>query len=96
MGESHEGAATWPMRRTPRASRARMPKHRNAIRHQTSIEKAVLRSAAVLWTDTTLGAKRAAGFLPLLDQRATSLLNEVKAAYQLQAVQRNVGRRSRC
>jgi aminopeptidase YwaD len=61
-----------------------------AIRHQASIEKAVLRSARVLWTDTTKGTRSIAAFLPLIDARANALLNEVKADYQLQAMQRGV------
>jgi hypothetical protein len=36
------------------------------------------------------GQKKTAAFVPLIDQRAASLLNEVKTAYQLQAGQRNV------
>ncbi|MDB4905998.1 MAG: hypothetical protein JWO05_782 [Gemmatimonadetes bacterium] len=61
---------------------------KNAIRHQAEVEKAVVRTASVLWTDTTAGRKRTSAFQPLIDQRAASLLNEVKAAYQLQAMQR--------
>lgn len=61
-----------------------------AIRHQAAIEKAVLQSASVMWTDTSRGARQAAAFLPLIDQRANALLNEVKASYQLQAGQRGV------
>ena len=63
---------------------------RNAILHQAGIEKAVVRSASILWTDVATGAKRTATFEPLIDQRANSLLNEVRAAYQLQALQRGV------
>ena len=62
---------------------------RNAIRHQAEIEKAVVRSAGVLWTDTAVGVRRTTGFAPLIDARAVALLNEVRAAYQLQATQRN-------
>jgi hypothetical protein len=43
-----------------------------------------------LWTDAGKGKKNAASFVPLIDQRAALLLNEVKAAYQLQAMQRGV------
>jgi len=91
MGESHVKGLGYmaDAKDGPTLTRA-YAEARNAIRHQTTIEKAVVRSAVVLWTDTTAGAKRIAGFLPLLDQRAASLLNEVKAAYQLQALQRNV------
>ena len=62
---------------------------RNAIRHQAEIEKAVVRSAGVLWTDTAVGGRRTTAFAPLIDARAASLLNEVRAAYQLQATQRS-------
>jgi len=63
---------------------------RNAIQHQADIEKGVVRSASVLWTNVDLGKKRVAAFEPLIDQRAGSLLNEVKAAYQLEALQHGV------
>lgn len=91
MGESHVKGLGYMADARDGASLTRaFAEARNAVRHQTTIEKAVLRSAAVMWTDTTLGARRVAAFLPLLDQRATSLLNEMKAAYQLQAQQRGV------
>ncbi len=63
---------------------------KNAIRHQATIEKAVVRSASVLLTKVAEGQKKTAAFEPLIDQRANSLLNEAKAAYQLQAAQRAV------
>ena len=63
---------------------------RVAIQHQAEIEKAVVRSASVLWTDPAAGKKKTAAFEPLIDQRAGALLNEVKAAYQLEALQRNL------
>ena len=63
---------------------------RVAIRHQAEIEKAVVRSASVLWTNVAEGRKKTAAFEPLIDQRAGSLLNEVKAAYQLQATQHSL------
>ncbi|HEX7938853.1 MAG TPA: M28 family peptidase, partial [Gemmatimonadaceae bacterium] len=63
---------------------------RVAILHQAAIEKSVVGSAAVLWTDTTKGRKAVAAFGPLIDARANSLLNEVKAAYQMQALQRGI------
>jgi hypothetical protein len=63
---------------------------RNAIAHQAKIEQAVVRSASVLWTDTTAGGKTVAAFVPLIDRRAAALMDEVKAAYQLQASQRGV------
>jgi Predicted aminopeptidases len=63
---------------------------RNAIQHQARVEKAVVRSASVMWTDEAEGKKRTAAFEPLIDQRANVLLAEVRAAYQLQAAQRSV------
>jgi hypothetical protein len=63
---------------------------RNAIHHQAEIEKAVVRSAGVLWTNVAEGKKRTASFEPLIDQRANALMNEVKAAYQLEALQHSV------
>ena len=61
-----------------------------AIRHQADVEKGVVRSASVLWTNTEAGRKKTAVLEPLIDQRAASLLNEVRAVYQLQAAQRNL------
>jgi hypothetical protein len=63
---------------------------RNAITHQAKIEQAVVRSASVLWTSVAEGQKKVATFVPLIDKRAGALLEEVKAAYQLQAAQRGV------
>lgn len=63
---------------------------RVAILHQARIEKAVVRTASVLWTDTTAGVQRTAAFAPLIDQRANALLAETRAAYQLQAAMRGV------
>jgi hypothetical protein len=61
---------------------------RIAILHQAEVEKGVVSSASILWTDPNTGKQRTAAFVPLIDQRATQLLNEAKAAYQLQAMQR--------
>jgi hypothetical protein len=43
-----------------------------------------------MWTNVVEGKKKTAVFEPLIDQRALALLNEVKAAYQLEASQRGV------
>jgi hypothetical protein len=61
-----------------------------AILHQAEVEKGVVKSAGVLWTNADNGEKKTAAFAPLLDQRASELLNEAKTAYQLQAMQRGV------
>lgn len=63
---------------------------RNAIQHQAAIEKSVVSSASVLWTNPEEGKRRTAAFAPLIDQRAAGLLQEVRAAWHLQAAQRGV------
>jgi hypothetical protein len=63
---------------------------RVAILHQAEVEKGVVNSASILWTNVDNGKRKTAAFAPLIDQRAAALLNEVKAAYQLQAAQRGV------
>ncbi len=63
---------------------------RVAILHQAIVEKGVVNSASVLWTNAANGKQKTAAFAPLIDQRASTLLNEVKVAYQLQASQRGV------
>jgi hypothetical protein len=63
---------------------------RNAVRHQAEVEKAVVRSASVLFTNPTDGQKKLAAFEPLIEQRSVALQNEVKALYRLRAEQRKV------
>jgi aminopeptidase YwaD len=63
---------------------------RVAILHQTEVEKGVVNSAGVLWTNAASGKQKTAVFAPLIGQRAAELLNEAKAAYQLQAAQRGL------
>ncbi len=63
---------------------------RITILHQAEVEKGVVNSANVLWTNADNGKQKTAAFAPMIDQRASALLNEVKAAYQLQAMQRGV------
>jgi len=91
MGESHTKGLGYMADASDGASLTRAYKEaRNAIVHQAGIEKAVVRSASVLWTNVDAGRRKTAAFEPLIDQRANALLNEVKAAYQLQASQRAV------
>src|SRR5215213_4153413 len=90
MGESHTKGLGYMADATPTTLGDAYKEARNAIRHQAEIEKAVVRSASVLWTNVAEGKKRTSVFEPLIDQRAVNLMNEVKAAYQLQAVQRSV------
>jgi len=62
-----------------------------AIRHQTSVEKAVVRSANVLFDNPADAQKTLQPFDPLIDKRGAALLDEAKAAYALQAAQRKIG-----
>lgn len=59
-----------------------------AILHQAEVEKGVVNSASILWTNVDNGKQKTAAFVPLIDHRASLLLSEVKTAYQLQAMQR--------
>jgi hypothetical protein len=63
---------------------------RVAILHQTEVEKGVVNSASILWSNAENGKQKTSAFAPLIEQRAAALLNEVKAAYQLQALQRGL------
>ena len=91
MGESHTKGMGYLADATDAAALVTAYKEaRNAITHQATIEKAVVRSASVLWTDVAAGQKKVAVFEPLIDKRAATLLDEVKAAYQMQAAQRGV------
>ena len=60
---------------------------RNAVRHQANVEKTVVKSAAVLFTDPAAGGKKLAAFDTLVDQRAAALQNELTALYKLRAEQ---------
>jgi aminopeptidase YwaD len=91
MGESHTKGLGYMADATSAPALMQGYKEaRVAILHQAEVEKAVVRSASVMWTDVEAGRKRTAVFEPLIDQRAAALLNEVKAAYQLNALQRSV------
>jgi uncharacterized membrane protein YgcG len=91
MGESHTKGLGYMADATSAATLTDGYKEaRIAILHQAEVEKGVVSSASVLWTDANNGKQKTAPFAPLIDQRAAALLNEVKAAYQLQAMQRGV------
>jgi hypothetical protein len=90
MGESHTKGLGYMADATPATLPDAYKEARNAIRHQAEIEKGVVRSASVMWTNVAEGKKKPAVFEPLIEQRALALLNEVKAAYQLEASQRGV------
>ncbi len=91
MGESHTKGLGYMSDATNAAALTDAYKEaRVAILHQAEVEKGVVSSASILWTNADSGKQKTAAFLPLIDQRAAALLNEVKAAYQLQAMQRGV------
>ena len=90
MGESHTKGLGYLADATTASLAQAYKEAQNAIRHQASIEKGVVKSAGVLWTNSAEGQKKTTVFEPLIDQRASALLNEVRAAYQLAATQRSV------
>jgi aminopeptidase YwaD len=91
MGESHTKGLGYMADATDAASLMDGYKEAKvAVLHQAAVEKGVVRSASVLWTNADAGKKNTDAFAPLIDQRATELLTEVKASYQLQALQRGV------
>jgi aminopeptidase YwaD len=91
MGENHTKGLGYLADVTDNAKlNAAWREARVAIQHQATIEKAVVRSASILYTDVDAGKRRTAGFEPLIDRRAASLLDETKAVYLLQASQRGL------
>ena len=63
---------------------------RTAVRHQASVEKAVVRSAAVLFDDPAAAQQKLAAFDALIEQRAAAFQNEVTAFFKLRADQLKV------
>ncbi|MBU3079482.1 M28 family peptidase [Sphingomonas quercus] len=90
MGEAQEKGLGYIADATPADLPRAYREAQNAIRHQAEIEKAVIGSAAVMWTDAAAGRKRVAPFAPLIDRRAEALLAEVKATYQLASAEHGV------
>ena len=91
MGESHtKGLGYMADASNPAALIDGYKEARIAILHQGEVEKGVINSAGVLWTDANHGKQTTTAFVPMIDQRVANLLNEVKAAYQLQAAERGV------
>lgn len=58
---------------------------RVAIHHQADVEKAVVRSSAVLYDDPAGAPKRVATLEAAIDRKAAAMIDEAKAAYALQA-----------
>ncbi len=91
MGESHtKGLGYMADVKSPAELNGAWRESRVAIQHAAEIEKAVVRSASILYTDVDAGKKRTAAFEPLIDKRAAALLDEAAAVYQLQAAQRGL------
>jgi hypothetical protein len=63
---------------------------KNAVRHQQQIERRVLDSAKILFTNGADGEKRMTTLAALVDQRAAALQHEVTAYYALRAEQLQV------
>jgi hypothetical protein len=63
---------------------------RNTVRHQAEVEKAVVRSATILFPNPTDGQRRLASLESLVEKRASALQNELDAFYQLRAEQKKV------
>jgi hypothetical protein len=55
------------------------------VRHQANIEKAVVKSSAVLFASPEAGARQLATWEPLIEARAGALMNEVTATFKLAA-----------
>ncbi|MBL0171027.1 MAG: M28 family peptidase [Gemmatimonadaceae bacterium] len=58
---------------------------RATVRHQSNIEKAVVKSSGVLFANPDSGAKRLAVYEPLVEARTAALLAEVTATFRLAA-----------
>jgi len=63
---------------------------RASIRHQANIEKAVIRTSAVLYAKPADAEKKLSAFDPLVEQRTTALLNEVRAFYEVETQRLNL------
>jgi len=63
---------------------------RNAVKHQAGIEKEVLKSASVLFTNPAEGQKRLARFESLIDEQGEILQKQVDLYYRLCAEQQRV------
>jgi hypothetical protein len=62
---------------------------RVAVRHQTWVEREVVRSSSVLYASPADAEKKLASLTALIEQRGAALEAEAKAFYQLRAAQMN-------
>jgi aminopeptidase YwaD len=91
MGDSHRKALGYIADATDAASLTGAYKDAMVtIRHQTDVEKSVVKSARVLFDNPVDGDRKVQAFDPLIDKRGAALLDEVKAAYSLAASQRKM------
>ncbi len=60
---------------------------RLAVRHQTAVEQAVLKSSAVLYDDPAAAGRALGPLVATIVGRAAGLQNEVKALYEMRAAQ---------
>src|SRR5262245_16230442 len=74
---------------TAAALHAAWKEARVAIRHQTEVEKGVVRSSGVLYDDPAGAPKRLASLEAAIDRKAAAMLDEAKAAYALHAQRLN-------
>ncbi|HEX6972960.1 MAG TPA: M28 family peptidase, partial [Vicinamibacterales bacterium] len=63
---------------------------RVSIKHQVEVEKAVIRSGAVLYQDPAGAGKRLAALEAAVDKKGAALVDEARAAYALHAQRFNV------
>src|SRR5436190_12462442 len=74
---------------TPDALLAAWKDAKVTIRHQAEVEKAVIRSSAVLYADPAAAVKPLAAIESAIDRKTMSLTEEVRAAYLLHAQRLN-------
>ena len=90
MGDSERKAVNYLAdATTPDALLAAWKDAKVTIRHQAEVEKAVIRSSAVLYADPAAAVKPLAAIESAIDGRLLSLTEEVRAAYLLHAQRLN-------
>jgi hypothetical protein len=75
---------------TPGALHAAWRDARITVRHQADVEKAVIRSSAVLYPEPSAAATRLAAVEAAIDRKAAALADEARAMYVLHAQRLNV------
>jgi hypothetical protein len=86
MGQSQSKGLAYLADATDAASLVEAYKEaRNAVLHQSAVEKAVVQSSSVLYTAPGEAKKKLASFDSLIDQRTAVLLKEIRAFYEIEA-----------